>query len=137
MANPGMPTVKNGDEGDAVAQAQRALRRTPNLGLAVDGEFGPLTEAATKDFQKQAGLPVTGVVDEATWQALPTGLPMPVLQRGSKGDVVRNLQTILTMGAYDLWRTTPQGVDGDFGGNTETGPGSGSTASSGRRRGTR
>ncbi|GIJ68491.1 peptidoglycan-binding domain-containing protein [Virgisporangium ochraceum] len=120
MANPGMPTVKNGDEGDAVAQAQRALRRTPNLGLAVDGEFGPLTEAATKDFQKQAGLPVTGVVDEATWQALPTGLPMPVLQRGSKGDVVRNLQTILTMGAYDLWRTTPQGVDGDFGGNTET-----------------
>ncbi len=62
-------------------------------------------------------------MDEATWQALPTGLPMPVpvpvLQKGAKGDVVRNLQTILTMGAYDLWKTTPQGVDGEFGSNTD------------------
>jgi peptidoglycan hydrolase-like protein with peptidoglycan-binding domain len=120
MPNPPMPTVQHGDTGEAVAQAQRALRRTPNLGLDVDGEFGPLTETATKEFQKQAGLPVTGVVDEATWQALPTGLPMPVLKRGAKGDVVRNLQTVLTMGAFELWKTTPQGVDGDFGGNTET-----------------
>ena len=119
MPNPAMPTVQYGDKGDAVAQAQRALRRTPNLALDVDGEFGPLTESATKEFQKQAGLPVTGVVDDATWQALPTGLPMPVLQRGAKGDVVRNLQTILTMGAFELWETTPQGVDGEYGSNTE------------------
>jgi peptidoglycan hydrolase-like protein with peptidoglycan-binding domain len=119
MPNPSMPTVQHGDEGDAVAQAQRALRRTPNFTLDVDGEFGPDTEAATKDFQKQAGLPVTGIVDDATWQALPTGLPMPVLRKGAKGAVVSNLQTILTMGAYDLWKTTPQGVDGEFGSNTE------------------
>src|SRR6188508_890289 len=119
MPNPAMPTVQKGDEGDAVAQAQRALRRTPNLGLEVDGEFGPLTEGATKEFQKQAGLPVTGVVDDATWQALPTGLPMPVLKKGAKGDAVRNLQSILTWGAFDLWKTTPQGVDGEFGSNTE------------------
>jgi len=119
MPNASMPIVKYGDKGDAVAQAQRALRRTPNLALTVDGEFGPKTEAATKEFQKQAGLPVTGVVDEATWQALPTGLPMPTLKKGVKGDVVRNLQTILTMGAFDLWKTTPQGVDGNFGSNTE------------------
>jgi len=114
-----MPTVQHGSKGEPVSQAQRALRRTPNLALQVDGEFGPLTETATKEFQKQAGLPVTGVVDEATWQALPTGLPMPVLKKGVKGDVVRNLQTILTMGAFDLWKTTPQGVDGEFGSNTE------------------
>jgi peptidoglycan hydrolase-like protein with peptidoglycan-binding domain len=119
MPNPSMPTVQNGDKGEPVSQAQRALRRTPNLTLDVDGEFGPLTETATKDFQKQAGLPVTGVVDEATWQALPTGLPMPVLKKGAKGDVVRNLQTVLTMGAFDLWKTTPQGVDGEFGSNTD------------------
>ena len=24
------------------------------------------------------------------------------------------------MGAFDLWKTTPQGIDGEFGGNTET-----------------
>jgi peptidoglycan hydrolase-like protein with peptidoglycan-binding domain len=120
MPNPAMPTVQHGDKGDAVSQAQRALRRTPNLTLEVDGVFGPLTESATEDFQKQAGIPVTGVVDQATWQALPTGLPMPVLQRGAKGELVRNLQTILTMGAFDLWKTTPQGIDGEFGSNTET-----------------
>lgn len=119
MPNPSMPTVQKGDKGEAVAQAQRALRRTPNLSLEVDGEFGSLTEAATKEFQQRAGLPVTGVVDEATWQALPTGLPMPVLKKGAKGPVVRNPQTVLTMGAFDLWKTTPDGIDGEFGSNTE------------------
>jgi peptidoglycan hydrolase-like protein with peptidoglycan-binding domain len=119
MANEGQPTVSQGDTGEAVEQAQRALRRTPDTSLEVDGIFGPLTEASTKDFQQRAGLPVTGVVDEATWSALPDGNAMPKLQKGSKGDVVRALQTILTMGAYGLWKTTPQGIDGVFGTNTD------------------
>jgi len=118
MSNPGQPTVKMGDSGDAVRQAQRALRRTPNTALAVDGSFGPQTEAATKDFQKQAGLPVTGVVDAATWAALPNGNPMPVLSEGSSGPVVKSLQQILTSGAAGLWETTPGAVDGMFGPNT-------------------
>ncbi len=59
------------------------------------------------------------MVDEATWNALPDGNPMPLLQNGSKGDVVRALQTILTMGAYGLWKTTPQSIDGLFGPNTD------------------
>jgi len=116
--NPGQATVKKGDEGEAVKQAQRALRRTPDPALQVDGEFGPLTEAATKEFQKDAGLAVTGVVDRATWNALPSGDPMPTLSKGSTGDVVRSLQEILTKGAYGLWETIPKGIDGDFGSNT-------------------
>jgi peptidoglycan hydrolase-like protein with peptidoglycan-binding domain len=118
MSNPGQPVVQVGDSGEPVKQAQRALRRTPNTSLEVDGEFGPLTEAATKEFQRQAGLPVTGIVDEATWAALPNGFPMPVLSQGSKGDAVRSLQQVLTNGAFGLWETTPKGVDGDFGSNT-------------------
>lgn len=116
--NPGQATVSRGDEGEAVKQAQRALRRTPDPTLVVDGEFGPLTEAATKEFQKQKGLPVTGVVDRATWNALPSGDPMPSLKQGSSGDVVRSLQEILTKGAYGLWETIPKGIDGNFGANT-------------------
>ena len=119
MANYGMPTVQKGSEGDAVRQAQRALRRTPDTSLEVDGIFGPLTEEATKKFQQSAGLPVTGIVDEATWKALPDGSPMPVLKKGAKGDSVTALQTVLTNGAFGLWEVTPQGVDGDFGSNTE------------------
>ena len=118
MSNPGQPTVQIGDSGEAVKQAQRALRRTPNTTLTVDGHFGPLTQTATTQFQQQAGLPVTGYVDQATWEALPNGNPMPVLKQGSKGDAVRSLQTILTNGAFGLWTTTPKGIDGDFGPNT-------------------
>jgi peptidoglycan hydrolase-like protein with peptidoglycan-binding domain len=118
MANANQPTVSSGDTGAAVEQAQRALRRTPDTTLAVDGIFGPRTEASTKEFQQREGLPVTGTVDEATWKALPDGNPMPMLKEGSKGDVVRSLQTVLTMGAWGLWEKTPQGVDGIFGPNT-------------------
>lgn len=35
-----------------------------------DGWFGPVTAAAVKRFQEAAGLPATGRVDSATWQAL-------------------------------------------------------------------
>lgn len=38
--------------------------------IAEDGVYGPGTEAAVRAFQKAAGLPVTGTVDEATLRAL-------------------------------------------------------------------
>jgi len=119
MTNEGMPKVGPGSTGDTVSQAQRALRRTPDTSLVVDGNFGPRTEAATKEFQAAEGLPVTGVVDEATWKALPNGDAMPRLRQGSQGDVVRSLQQVLTSGAPGLWGTTPQGIDGHFGLNTD------------------
>jgi peptidoglycan hydrolase-like protein with peptidoglycan-binding domain len=118
MPNAGWPEVKLGDSGDAVKQAQRGLRRTPNTSLVVDGQFGSLTEAATKEFQQSVGLQPTGVVDEATWNLLPNGSPMPTLREGSKGDAVRGLQEVLTRGAFGLWQVTPNGIDGEFGPNT-------------------
>ena len=118
MPNPGQPTVSLGATGGAVRRLERALRRTPNLGLVVDGVFGPLTDAAVKEFQQGAGLAVDGIVGPLTWDALPDGGPMPVLREGSTGDVVRDLQTVLTNGAPGQWNTTPQGVDGDFGPHT-------------------
>ena len=54
MPNPGQPTIASGATGDAVRRLQRALRRTPILGLVVDGVFGPTTEAAVRDFQQSA-----------------------------------------------------------------------------------
>ena len=118
MPNPAQPTVSLGATGGAVRRLERALRRTPNLGLVVDGVFGPLTDAAVKEFQQGAGLAVDGIVGPLTWDALPDGGPMPVLREGSTGDVVRDLQTVLTNGAPGQWNTTPQGVDGDFGPHT-------------------
>ncbi len=114
MANPGQPTIGPGDTGDAVKRAQRALRRTPDLGLGIDGVFGPATEQAVKQFQQGRGLTVDGIVGPLTWAALPDGGPMPLLQEGSTGPVVESLQTILTNGASE-WGTGPGGIDGDFG----------------------
>ncbi|GAA4432434.1 peptidoglycan-binding protein [Actinokineospora soli] len=37
---------------------------------AVDGLFGPITEASVEFFQRREHLPETGVVDDATWEAL-------------------------------------------------------------------
>jgi peptidoglycan hydrolase-like protein with peptidoglycan-binding domain len=118
MANPGQPTISRGAVGSAVRRLQRALRRTPNLGLALDGVFGALAETAVRDFQRQAGLAADGIVGPHTWQALPDGAPMPTLWEGAKGNVVVSLQQVLTNGAAGQWGVTPQGVDGVFGPHT-------------------
>ena len=119
MPNPGQPTIGPGATGDVVRRLQRALRRTPDLGINVDGIFGPQLEAALKSFQEDSGLVADGIVGPLTWNALPDGGPMPVLREGSSGPVVQSLQTLLTDGALDEWGTTPQGIDGIFGPHTK------------------
>jgi peptidoglycan hydrolase-like protein with peptidoglycan-binding domain len=117
--NPGQPTIAPGATGEPVRRLQRALRRTPDPALAVDGSFGPQTERALKEFQQGNGLTVDGICGPLTWAKLPDGGPMPVLQDGSEGQVVRRLQEVLTNGAPGQWGTTPQGVDGIFGPHTK------------------
>lgn len=118
MPNPGESTIRVGTTGRAVRRLQRALRRTPDLSIAVDGTFSPQLEAAVKAFQEGAGLTADGIVGPLTWVALPDGRPMPLLREGSSGDVVRELQRVLTNGASELG-TSPQGVDGQFGPRTK------------------
>ena len=38
--------------------------------VPLDGLYGSRTAAAVREFQQEEGLPVTGVVDRATWDAL-------------------------------------------------------------------
>ncbi|HME06970.1 MAG TPA: peptidoglycan-binding protein [Bryobacteraceae bacterium] len=118
MPNSGQPTIGPGATGEVVRRLERALRRTPDEGIAVDGIFSAKVETAVKEFQQGAGLVVDGIVGPLTWNALPDGGPMPTLQEGASGDVVRSLQTVLTNGAPGEWGTTPQGIDGYFGPHT-------------------
>ena len=118
MANPGQPTIQIGASGPAVKRLQRALRRTPNLGIVVDGVFGAQLKAAVRDFQQGAGLTADGVVGPLTWAALPHGGPMPTLQQGSSGDVVKSRQKVLSNGASD-WGVSPGAIDGQFGPKTK------------------
>jgi len=64
------PTLKLGEEGDAVVRLQRRLGQKGFLESQPDGDFGPMTEEAVKAAQEALGLTVDGVVGPATWQAL-------------------------------------------------------------------
>ena len=69
--------LKKGNKGDDVKKIQKALK---DLGYdlgefgeqadGLDGIIGDVTEQAIKDFQKVSGLEVTGIIDDATLEAL-------------------------------------------------------------------
>ncbi len=61
-----------GSSGDNVRVIQQQLNRIAQVytaipTLVVDGQYGPRTANAVRAFQKIFSLPVTGVVDRATW----------------------------------------------------------------------
>ncbi|GGR32006.1 peptidoglycan-binding protein [Streptomyces netropsis] len=65
------PTLKLGSSGEAVKQAQCYLNLSMQGDkLLEDGSFGPVTEAATKRFQKCAEITVDGIVAAQTWSFL-------------------------------------------------------------------
>ncbi|WP_370325313.1 peptidoglycan-binding protein [Euzebya sp.] len=51
-----------GDSGDAAVIWQQQLNHVADAGLVVDGEYGPLTRAATLAWQATRGLPLSGMV---------------------------------------------------------------------------
>ena len=65
-------TLKKGAKGEGVTEMQKALKSLGyDLGKSgVDGKFGSMTQKAVKAFQEAQGLKVTGIVDEATLEAL-------------------------------------------------------------------
>jgi peptidoglycan hydrolase-like protein with peptidoglycan-binding domain len=63
------PTLRAGSLGPVVAMMQGVLKTGFGYAGAIDGVFGPVTETAVRQFQTNAGLPATGVVDERTWMA--------------------------------------------------------------------
>ena len=62
-----------------VAQRVQEWLTMNGLALTIDGDFGPVTACTVSQFQKDAELPGTGVVDEATWNAL-VGTMLDVLR---------------------------------------------------------
>jgi N-acetyl-anhydromuramyl-L-alanine amidase AmpD len=57
-------TLRRNDHGDSVRQLQ------VRLGCAADGFFGPMTEAAVREFQRTRRLVPDGIVGPKTWAAL-------------------------------------------------------------------
>lgn len=73
IPNDGQLTL--GSQGDEVKIIQYLLRMVAEFysevpAVAVDGRYGPNTQTSVKAFQRREGLPQTGAVDAATWDAL-------------------------------------------------------------------
>jgi peptidoglycan hydrolase-like protein with peptidoglycan-binding domain len=71
-------TVRRGSQGEAVKGVQeeaafRDLSGNPPS-LAIDGIFGPKTEAWVRGFQEAVEIAVDGIVGPVTWQALISGM---------------------------------------------------------------
>jgi peptidoglycan hydrolase-like protein with peptidoglycan-binding domain len=70
-----VPVLRLGSQGDGVKRLQQLLVASGS-NIAVDGDFGPATEKAVRDFQSslkgEDGRPLTsdGVVGSETWWAL-------------------------------------------------------------------
>ena len=112
--------LREGSQGVGVKTIQYYLNIlayfNPNLSsLPLDSVYGPETTSAVRVFQQYYGLPVTGVVNTATWnvlnriytetvEILPQGYsgqfaklyPGYVLSEGMSGENIRDLQTYLS-----------------------------------------
>jgi|GEM_PF-1639518 len=65
----GTTKLQRGADGPEVKQLQERLN-TYGYGLATDGDFGPGTERAVRDFQDRAGLMADGVAGPTTFRAM-------------------------------------------------------------------
>ena len=100
-----------GDQGTDVAEIQGQLSSF-GYDVAADGDFGPATAEAVKDFQATHGLAVDGMVGPSTYEAL-LGKSMPQVSRGSNYIVRRVISDSMQyIGVpYSFGGTTPAGFD--------------------------
>lgn len=110
-ANKADTGLKPGASGDAVKTLQQQLKALGHFTYSdITGYYGAITAAAVKAFQKEAGLPVTGVADSATLaklrealakKAQPVSAKQPIsLTIGASGDKVKEVQTKLKQLGY-------------------------------------
>jgi len=68
------PVLRRGSRSGQVEDLQRALAKA-GLPVAIDGDFGPGTEAIVRAFQAARGLAADGIVGPSTWAALAAAAP--------------------------------------------------------------
>ncbi len=94
------PTLRRGSTGPKVRELQTLLRNQGFDPGPIDGDFGPRTEAAVRNFQRSKGLVVDGIVGVATWTALGvncTPTPPPTCPSGTFAYTVKAGDTFYTL----------------------------------------
>ena len=104
-------TIQIGDSNNAVVILQDKLKLINYYYLSITGNFDKNTENSVKLFQEENNIPVTGIVDDTTWDLLysKTSLPVPkitsnssILKLGDSGSNVKQLQEKLQILTYYL-----------------------------------
>lgn len=133
--------LTEGMKGTDVEELQEILL---DLGYTLDdqadGEFGPQTATAVKEFERDHGEVADGIVTKDLLEKLIAAQgkddsdddneiistldfsKYPTIRKGSKNDYVTILQTSLKKLGYDLgtYGTNKDGIDGDYGSKTVT-----------------
>ena len=136
--------ISEGDEGEKVTILQFIINVISEFypeipSVTIDGVFGPATRNAVIQFQKNNGLPETGVVGDITWDAMyrqykgivdtvittdrlndvqTLAYPGTVLEYGSTGTSVRTLQQYINTIYLVYPEITSVTPSGNFGANT-------------------
>lgn len=99
------PTLYPWDRGPAIAELQEILN-AHGFKLRIDGDFGYITEAAVKEFQRQRGLRIDGIVGPKTRAALKISLQpgSRLLRLGQTGADVCELQGLLQVCGHPIQR---------------------------------
>jgi peptidoglycan hydrolase-like protein with peptidoglycan-binding domain len=113
--------LEHGDEHDHVRELQARLAQLDHFAARPTGFYGDVTLGAVSEYQRAAGLEVSGTVFESTWAALvaattePTRAelfpPEQVMGYGDESDQVRELQARLAQ--LDHFTENPTGYYGD------------------------
>ena len=113
------PTLREGASGPDVQLAQKVI------GVTADGAFGPATKSALRTWQGKNGVAVTGVLDEATWDAMVSNGDIPARGAATPGGALdKYLKTTIRLGSTGdsvkaLQRELKVTADGAFGPQTE------------------
>ncbi|MBD2345068.1 peptidoglycan-binding domain-containing protein [Anabaena subtropica] len=103
------PVLSEGSTGPAVTRLQQRLRQLGYFNANPTGNFRGITRDAVIAFQRNAGLPVTGVVNVQTWNAL-DGVSQAPNRPGLSTQQVRDLQQRLRDLGY--FNSNPTGTIG-------------------------
>jgi cytochrome c peroxidase len=96
---PSLTAQERGPSQEQVIRAQERLKAAGHDPGSVDGVWGPQTEAAVRNYQQHYGLPISGVLDEATRTALglTTAQSQPASRPGVLPDAAQEAQTPRTV----------------------------------------
>lgn len=111
-ASKSLPMLRAGGRGLAVEKLQCRLNQytSPSVSLKVDGNFGPLTEQAVKQYQSACRISVDGIVGNETWYELLKGTQGSVEGGARAGQQPANASGIKRSPSHSLVHSTTPAV---------------------------